>query len=87
MLHRALEVLKEEIKDNSLVFKKCCFPNPDSSMVVNALVVLQKLSISQTTENRKDVIDSRYAQFRATTCSQNFVFAGFARVGQLQKFA
>jgi hypothetical protein len=65
MLQAALEVLKEEIKDNSLVFKKCCFPNADSSMVLNALVVLQKLSLSQTTENRKDVIYDNYAQFRA----------------------
>jgi hypothetical protein len=86
-------VLKEETNDNSLVFKKCCFPS-DSSTIINSLVVLQKLPISdnvnsrdvnpllgphsrssvdigsrpiisQTTEKRNDVINDKYAQFRA----------------------
>jgi hypothetical protein len=64
MLHHALEVLKKESNDDSLVFKKCCFPS-DSSTIINSLVVLQKLPTSQTTEKRNDVINNKYAQFRA----------------------
>ncbi len=57
MLQRAQDLLKIEANNPSFVFKKCCFPN--------TLVILKKLPISITTENRKDVINDKYAQFRA----------------------
>jgi hypothetical protein len=58
LIARAEQALATECKDPNIVFKKCC--NPDS------LVVMRHLSTTETTESRPNVVDSCYAQFRAS---------------------